>query len=304
MLVEDRAAHQGALPNHDAAQQHAVLDRGVARDPGARREHRPGRGAGHDAPGPDDRVVGDAALHELRPRLLRVRRRDRPAVVVEVEDRVNRHEVHVRVEVRADRPDVAPVTPVPVGRAGHVVVREVVDVRRAVADEPRDDVAPHVVRAGLVRRVGRDRLQQHLGAEHVVAHRSEDLVRRVRQPGRVRRLLEKGLDALACPARGDHAELRRLRARHPDARDGHAGAGRHVLVDHLLGVHAVDVVRAEHDDDLRPFVVQQIEVLEDRVAAAGVPAGPEPLLRGHRRHVVAEQRGEPPGQGDVPVEGV
>ena len=84
--------------------------------------------------------------------------------------------------------------------------------------------------------------------------------------------------------------------------DGHAGAGLHVLVDHLPRVHAVDVVGAEHDDDVGPLVVDEVEALEDRVGAAGVPARAEPLLRRHRGDVVAEQLRHPPGRGDVPVE--
>jgi hypothetical protein len=77
-----------------------------------------------------------------------------------------------------------------------------------------------------------------------------------------------------------------------------------MLVDHLRRVHPVDVVGAEDDDDVRPRVVDQVETLEDRVRAAGVPAGAEALLRGHRGDVVPEHLREPPGRGDVPVEAV
>ena len=83
-----------------------------------------------------------------------------------------------------------------------------------------------------------------------------------------------------------------------------AGTGLQVLVDHLADVHAVDVVGAEDDDDVRPLVVDQVQALEDRVGAAGVPARAEPLLRRHRGDVVAEQLRHPPGLRDVPVEAV
>ena len=56
--------------------------------------------------------------------------------------------------------------------------------------------------------------------------------------------------------------------------------------------------------DVRAFVPDQVEALEDRVGAAEVPALADPLLGGHRCHVVAEQGGHPPGLGDVPVQAV
>ena len=39
-------------------------------------------------------------------------------------------------------------------------------------------------------------------------------------------------------------------SRDRDGGDGDAGAGLHVLLDHLARVHAVDVVGAEHADDV------------------------------------------------------
>jgi hypothetical protein len=77
-----------------------------------------------------------------------------------------------------------------------------------------------------------------------------------------------------------------------------------VLVDHLRRVHPVHVVGAEDDDDVRSRVVDQVEALQDRVGAAGVPARAEPLLRRHRGDVVPEHLRQPPRRGDVPVEAV
>ena len=71
-------------------------------------------------------------------------------VVVEVEDRQRHHDVHVRVVVGPHRPDVAPVAAVAVGRAGHLVVLEVVDAGLVAADERRHDVAAHVVLGALM----------------------------------------------------------------------------------------------------------------------------------------------------------
>ena len=47
---------------------------------------------------------------------------------------------------------------------------------------------------------------------------------------------------------GDDAERARVRAWDANARDRHAGAVRDVLLDHLPGVHPVDVVGPEDHD--------------------------------------------------------
>ena len=91
---------------------------------------------------------------------------------------------------------------------------------------------------------------------------------------------------------------------HADGRDRHPGAVFDMLVDHLPGVHPVDVVRTEDDHEVGPLVVDQVQRLVDRVRRPRVPVRAEPLLSGHRRHVVAEQIAHPPGGGDVPVEAV
>ena len=99
----------------------------------------------------------------------------------------------MRVVERVERPDVAPVAAVAVGRAGHVVGREVVDLRLAARDERGDDVAADVVPRLLVGGVGGDRVDEHVGREDVVAHRREHLVGRVGEADRVRRLLAEAL---------------------------------------------------------------------------------------------------------------
>ena len=102
----------------------------------------------------------------------------------------------------------------------------------------------------------------------------------------------------------DHARAARLGERHVERRNRHAGAGGDVLADHLRGIHAVDVVGAEHAHVLGALVVDQVEALVDRVGRAGEPVRPAPLLRGHGRDVVAEQRREAPRRRDVAVEAV
>jgi hypothetical protein len=102
----------------------------------------------------------------------------------------------------------------------------------------------------------------------------------------------------------DAAERLRLGARHADARHGDARAALDVRREHLARVHAVHVVGAEHHDVVGHLVVDEVEALEDRVGAAGVPPAAEPLLRRHRGDVLPEQARQPPRRGDVPVEAV
>ena len=229
---------------------------------------------------------------------------DRPLAVVEVELRLDRDEVHVRVVEGVERPDVAPVAALDLARARDLVAREVVDVRLAALDERRDDAAAHVVIGGVVLGVAGDDVDQRVGAEDVVAHRGEDLVGRVGQSDGVGRLLPEGGDRLAVGGRLDDAELVGLGQRGAQRRDGHGGPALDVLVDHLARVHAVDVVGAEYGHDVGALVVEQVEVLVDRVGRAREPARPAAHLRRHRRDVVAQQRRQPPGGRDVAVQRV
>ena len=102
----------------------------------------------------------------------------------------------------------------------------------------------------------------------------------------------------------DHAEVDRLVLRHRDGRDGHAGARVEMFGDHLARVHPVDVVGAEDAHDVGPLVVDQVQVLVDRIGRALEPVRAAAHLGGHRRHVVVEHRREAPRLGDVAVEAV
>ena len=300
VLVDDRALDDRAAADLHARHQHGVLDRRVGVDVHAGREHRAAHlAAGDDHAGAHHRVqrVAHALLvgeHELRRGQRLLPGEDRPLAVVEVEHRVDRDQVHVRLPERVERPDVAPVAAVARRRARHLVLGEVVDLRLPALDQHRDQVAADVVLGRLVLRVLGDDPAQHVRAEDVVAHRREDLVGRVRQPLRVLRLLAERGDRAAVGRRLDHAELVGLLDRRAQRRDRDAGAALDVLLDHLARVHAVDVVGAEHDHVVRALVVEQVEVLVDRVGRAGEPARAAAHLRGHGRHVVAQQRRERP----------
>ena len=106
------------------------------------------------------------------------------------------------------------------------------------------------------------------------------------------------------PAGLDHAELVGLGERHPDPGHGDTGTRGDVLLEHLVGIHAVDVVRPEHQDVVRALVADDVEVLEDRIGRAREPLRAPPHLGRHRRDVVVQEARQPPRQGDVKVEAV
>ena len=149
--------------------------------------------------------------------------------------------------------------------------------------------------------VGADGVDEHLGGEDVVAHRRERLLGVVGGARRVGGLLDELSDAARLVG-VDATEGRRLGTRHADARDRRARATLDVELQHLLGIHPVDVVGAEHDDVVGVLVVDQVERLQDRVGGAGVPARPEALLRGNRRDVLPGKPRKPPVLRDVTVQ--
>ena len=168
-------------------------------------------------------------------------------------------------------------------------------------DQARDDVAAHVVIGVVVVGVGADGVDEHLGGEDVVAHRHERLLGIVGRARRIGRLLDELQDAPGLVG-VDAPECAGLRPGHADAGHGRARSALDVELHHLLGVHPVHVVRAEHDDVVGVLVVDQVQRLIDRVGRAGVPARPQPLLGGHRRDVFAGQAGQSPVLRDVAVQ--
>ena len=75
-------------------------------------------------------------------------------------------------------------------------------------------------------------------------------------------------------------------------------------VEHLAEVHAVDVIRADDDDDVGLLVPDEVEALQDGVGRAAEPPLAEALLGRDRRHIRVQQRRHPPRLRHVPVEAV
>ena len=89
----------------------------------------------------------------------------------------------------------------------------------------------------------------------------------------------------------DATERGRLGARDPDARHRGTRTAVDVELDHLLGVHPVHVVGAEHDDVVGVLVVDQVHRLIDGIRGTGVPPGAKPLLRRNRGDVLPGKAG-------------
>ncbi len=232
---------------------------------------------------------------------------ERPAVVVQVEHGLHGDEIHVGLVEGIDGAHVAPVVRVALGGAGDRVEGEVVDAAVAGRDEGGNDVSAHVVLGIVVLGILGQGLVQRIGIEHVVAHGGKELIRCIGQAelARILRLLdEAGHLGRVTLVNVDDAELRSKFQRLANAGDRQVTPGGNVLLDHLREVHAVDVVRTRHQNDVRTFVVQHVEGLVDGVRGPEVPVLAASLLGGNGSHVVAEQVGHLPGLGDVAIKGV
>ena len=97
---------------------------------------------------------------------------DGPVLVIEVENRRNRHDIHVGFVIRLQRADVAPVE-----RFFLVFIDEVVSVYAVVVHHLRKNIFAEIVaRAGILR-VLQQHWDEHIGVEEIDSHRSRDLIR-------------------------------------------------------------------------------------------------------------------------------
>jgi hypothetical protein len=303
VLVQDRVLHHGVRADLAIVQDHRPVHPGPAAHPDPWRQH----GVRHQ-PAADDDAVADQAVdrpsvpHEPGRRQRRHVRQDRPPRVVQIEPRAGSAQVHVRVEVGIQRAQVPPVARP--GSAGHGVVPEVVHVRGAPPGQHRHDVASHAVLAALIGGILAQRVHQHIGAEHVDAHRRERLPGRAQARRRAGRLFPERLDPVPVACGLHHAEGRRGVPLDRDRRHRDPRAPGQVRLDHLPRVHPVDVVGAKDRQQVRPVGIDEVQRLVDRIGRARLPVRAHPLLRRDRRHVVAQHVAELPGGTDVPVQAV
>ena len=128
-----------------------------------------------------------------------------------------------------------------------------------------------------------------LGGEYVIAHGGKGEIRVSGHVRRCSRLFQERLDLAVFPGIDD-AELAGLTDRHLDSGHGGGSPTLDVLVEHLTGIHAVDVICAKNDHIVGLLISDQIEVLKDRIGRTGKPMGTAPHLGGYRGDVVTEDR--------------
>ena len=144
------------------------------------------------------------------------------------------------------------------------------------------DVAPEVVVRLLGSASCASSSTSGAGREDVVAHRAQAVLGVAGDRDRV--LLGLLLEADDRAPRSSTCTMpnwRRLATLDRQAGDGRDRRLLAVEVHHLPDVHLVDVVGAEHQDRVGAVLLDQVEVLVDRVGSAAVPVLAHAHLRGH-----------------------
>jgi hypothetical protein len=308
VLVDDAAAQPGVAADVHVLEDDRVghLGEGIHAHPV--RQHRPVQAAARDDDARRDQAVGrdaDAgallvAEHELRRRIVVHAGADLPPAVVHVELGLDGDQIHLRLPVRVDRADVAPV-PVGVLARDPVVGKVIDDDLLALLHHRRDDIAAEIVLRVLSRGVFLELAHEGVGREDVVAHARQAHVRVAGHGRRIVGLLVEREDA-PLGVGLDDPERPRLGLGDGDGRDREVGLLVHVRGDHLPDVHLVDVVAAEDADDVGVLVGQHVLGLVDRVGRALEPRLARALLGRDRLDVMIEDRRQTPGAGDVLLE--
>ena len=177
--------------------------------------------------------------------------------------------------------------------------------RLAVLHDRRDQILAEIVGGVRVGGVLAQEVEQEFGVEHVDAHRGERHVGLAGHRRRILGLFEEVDDPVGL-VDVHHAEARRLLARDFEAADGDVRAALDVLGEHLLVVHLVDVVARQNDDVARRVVLDDVDVLIDRIRRTEVPGVFRDALarRQHVEALVALGTEEVPAAGQVPDEAV
>ncbi len=241
-----------------AGEQQRFAQRRAGDDTAARYQ----RGGGQTA-------AADLVVHEFRRWRDLAKSPDRPVAVVQIELRHDIGQVDIGGPIGIDRADVAPIG----GRLGvraDAGALEAMRHRFAVLDDVRNNVLAEVVARVLVGGIAAQFLEQEFGVEHIDAHRRQRHVRLVRHGRRILGLFDERQD-LVVVIDIHHAKAGCLLARHFQAADRDVGALVHVLLQHLLVVHLVDVVAREQHDELRVVALDDVDVLIDRVGRAEIP---------------------------------
>ena len=166
MAVDDGVADTAAAAHVNVIEEDALVDFAIAVDADVEAEDGFGdAAAGDDGTGADDGVERGAGAfgvgeNEFGRRILLLPGIERPAFVVEVEDRGHGNEIHVGFVVGVDGADIAPV-----GFFFFIFVAKIVGVDAVLIDQARNDVLAKIVFGVGVFGVSDQSGEQHLGIE-------------------------------------------------------------------------------------------------------------------------------------------
>ena len=118
--------------------------------------------------------------------------------------------------------------------------------------------------------IGPQDIGQKRGVEGVVAHRNQTEFRIPGHAGRLRGFLEEAFDS-AFPINRNHTKGLGAFAPNGKASDTGLGADFQMKLNHLLDIHLVDVISAEHGYHIRPESAQQLYVLVDGIGRPPIP---------------------------------
>ncbi len=154
-------------------------------------------------------------------------------------------------------------------------------------------------------RVAPELVDQEFRVEHVDAHAGERGIGLAGHGRRIGGLLHESSDNVLIVDMHD-AEGRRVLARHFDAADRDVGALRHMLLQHELVVHLVDVIAGQHDDVFGVVALDDVDVLINGVGGAEIPAvfGNALACRQDIEALVADGAHEVPAPDEMPDQAV
>ena len=135
----------------------------------------------------------------------------------------------------------------------------------------------------------------------VVTHAGEAPTRTVRHLLRFLRLFFE-TDHAVVRVNFDNTEFASFFDRHRDGRNREEGCTAQVEINHLVDVHLVNVVATENSHEVRAFVGNQVDVLENGVGSTAVPFVTRTHLGGHEVHILVQTCIQAPGGRNVLVQ--
>src|ERR1700723_3800424 len=280
VAVDDGAANAATAAYVDVIEDEALVEFAVTVDAHIEAENGFGdAAAGNDGAGADDGIERDAHAggigeDEFGGRILLLPGVQRPALVVEVEDRRDGNQVHVGFVVGLDGADIAPVR-----FFFFIFVAKVVGEDAVLFDDARNDVFAEIMFGVGVFRVGDQDGNEQLRIEKIDAHRGVHFVWMDTRTFGVGGFFLEADDAPVLVG-FEHAETSGgFLGRNFEGGDGDVCAGFEMLRQHFLIIHFVDVIAGEDEDEVGLFRADGIDVLVNGVGGALIPVLRDAHLR-------------------------